>query len=483
MAKKAKPVLPKSAESADKQIKQLLPENTDQYIRDSVIPGLVLRLTPANKRFWHLRYQSKIGLKKTVGRKYTMGSFDEGMTVKRARRLAEELRVRIRQGFDPIEDRKRKAEERKMEQERVLAEARSLITLNEVAENYALKLANPVSGHKDGGAGVMALLDNHLLGRFGSMPIKNFRREHMFEAVDVALARGHNRTANAILSNTKSLFRFAVKREYIEFSPIDVLNKRDAGGPDPIRDRVLCATDFKQDELHELFLLLPDAGLTINNQIAIHLLLGTACRIGELMQARWRDVDFEKRCWIIQAENSKNGDPLRVYLSDYTLSWLEKLYELSGHTEFLFPSRSKAGHMLPNSVSKHISDRQKGPDGKQLQKRTPHHSALILPGGHWTIHDLRRTASTLMQMLGISPHIIDECQNHRTGGVVRRRYQHGSYYESMKLAWSMLGHELATLQGPSPGAQLLSQIEVEPTAAEIEAMRKQFVQMRMVGAI
>jgi len=479
MAKSSKKELPNSAEAADKYIKKLTPGISDQYLKDSVVPGLVLRVTPANKHVWHLRYQSKVGQGQSVGRKYTIGSFDEGMGTRKVRDIAQELRVRIRQGHDPIQERDRKAEERKAEQERALIEARSLVTLNEVADAYAIKLANPVSGHKDGGAGVMALFNNHVLNRFGHLSIRDFRREHLFEAVDAALARGNNRTANAILSNTKSLFRFAVKREYIEYSPIDVLSKRDAGGPDPIRDRVLCATDFKEDELHELYLLLPDAGLSINSEIAIHLLLGTACRVGELMSAKWRHINFEARHWIIQTEESKNGDPMRVYLSDYTLGWLKKLYELSGHTKWLFPSRSKCGHMLPGSLGKQVSDRQKGEDAKVFKKRTPKHSALILPGGHWTVHDLRRTASTQMQMMGVAPYIIDECQNHRTGGVVRRRYQHGSYYEAMKMAWSLLGQQLDSLTRAPAQAHLVSEIEVEPTSAEIEAMMLQLARMKM----
>jgi len=479
MAKSAKKELPKGAEAADKYIKKITPESSDQYIKDAVVPGLVLRVTPANKHVWHLRYQSKVGHSQTVGRKYTMGSFDEGMATRKAREIAQELRVRIRQGYDPIQERDRIAEERKADQERALIEARSSVPLNEVADAYAVKLSNPVSGHKDGGAGVMALFKNHLLGRFGHMSIKDFRREHLFESIDSAMARGHNRTANAILSNTKSLLRFAVKREYIEYSPIDVLNKRDAGGPDPIRDRVLCGTHFKKDELHELFLILPQAGLSINSEIAVHLLLGTACRVGELMSAQWCHINLQARYWIIPTDDSKNGDPMRVYLSDFTLGWLKKLYELSGHTRWLFPSTSECGHVLPSSLGKQISDRQKGEDSQALRKRTPNHSALILPGGHWTVHDLRRTASTQMQMMDIAPYIIDECQNHRTGGTVRRRYQHGSCYEAMMMAWSLLGQKLDSLTKAPAQSHQVSKDEVEPINPEIEAMERQLISMKM----
>lgn len=471
MAVKKRDQLPKSAESADKTIKKFAPVPTDQYIHDSVVPGLVLRVTPKGTKLWHMRYQAKIGLTKKVGRKYTFGSFTEGMKTREAREIASEWRVRIRQGEDPLELKRLEAQRRKEEEEKALANLKAQKTLNDVALAYKVKLANPVSGHKDGGDYAMSVLENHLLSLFGNMPIKQFRREHLFEAVDAVLARGNNSMANTVLTTTKTMFRFAVKRGYLEYSPIDVLVKKDVGGPDPIRERVLCETQFKEDEIHELFLLLPNAGLAVNHEIAVHLLLGTACRVGELFRARWDHVNFDARIWIIPEWNSKNGDPLAVYLSDYTLKWLRKLYELTGHTDWLFPGRSEVvPHMCPKTISKLIGERQLGPNAKQLKNRTRDHSSLILPGGRWTVHDLRRTASTQMQMLGISPHVIDECQNHRTGNTVRRRYQHGIYYEDMKIAWNLLGQYLEALMEAPPQAKLVASLAHIPGPSQEEQL-------------
>jgi integrase len=40
-------------------------------------------------------------------------------------------------------------------------------------------------------------------------------------------------------------------------------------------------------------------------------------------------------------------------------------------------------------------------------------NALVLGDGKWTPHDLRRTAATLMQELGVLPVVIEKCLNHR----------------------------------------------------------------------
>ena len=101
--------------------------------------------------------------------------------------------------------------------------------------------------------------------------------------------------------------------------------------------------------------------------------------------------------------------------------------------------------MIPKVLSKAICERQRAPEAPHKKGRTRNHSTLILPDGHWTVHDLRRTAATQMQMLEVTPDIIDACQNHRPLGV-RRRYQHGHSMDQMRVAWDLLGQSLAAKQ-------------------------------------
>ena len=42
-----------------------------------------------------------------------------------------------------------------------------------------------------------------------------------------------------LLADLKQMFRFAAEREIIEYSPIELISKRKAGGKDVKRDRVL----------------------------------------------------------------------------------------------------------------------------------------------------------------------------------------------------------------------------------------------------
>lgn len=98
-------------------------------------------------------------------------------------------------------------------------------------------------------------------------------------------------------------------------------------------------------------------------------------------------------------------------------------------------------------MSKQIGDRQMqfkrraGP----LKNRRHDNSLTLADGanGEWTPHDLRRTAATMMQALGVLPDIIDRCQNHvLAGSRVRRHYLHHDYADEKREAWAKLGEKL-----------------------------------------
>jgi integrase len=87
--------------------------------------------------------------------------------------------------------------------------------------------------------------------------------------------------------------------------------------------------------------------------------------------------------------------------------------------EFLF---STSRQSLVMSFGKQLAHRQRAPTRKQLKNRSKCRESLVLRGGRWTAHDLRRSAATMMAQLGISGDVIDECLNHMIESRVRRTY-------------------------------------------------------------
>lgn len=71
------------------------------------------------------------------------------------------------------------------------------------------------------------------------------------------------------------------------------------------------------------------------------------------------------------------------------------------------------------------------------------------------MHDLRRTAATIMGDLGIRPEVIDRCLNHKEQNKVRRTYQRYSYQPEMKEAWQLLGQRLEALTSGQQVAKVI----------------------------
>jgi integrase len=187
--------------------------------------------------------------------------------------------------------------------------------------------------------------------------------------------------------------------------------------------------------------------------------LSTCCRIGELLNARWEHIDYQRKTWLIPDGNAKNGVPLEVHLSDFALRNFKTIQSINHQTEWLFPSRVKkdggraVGPVNSKTITKQLSDRQRK---TPLTNRSQAAESLALPYGKWTPHDLRRTGATLMSSLGIAPEIIERCLNHVEPNRIRRTYQRYSYKPEMKRAWDTLGERLEALSSSQRAADIVS---------------------------
>ena len=114
---------------------------------------------------------------------------------------------------------------------------------------------------------------------------------------------------------------------------------------------------------------------------------------------------------------------------------------------WVFADSQGTGPVCVKSFGKQLADRQSS-ESARLQNRTKSVDALVLEGGRWTAHDLRRTASTLMSQLGISNDVINECENHIKQGMSGVYIQDRREAEQVK-AFDALGQRLANLVAQS----------------------------------
>ncbi|MCY3624094.1 MAG: tyrosine-type recombinase/integrase [Gammaproteobacteria bacterium] len=88
---------------------------------------------------------------------------------------------------------------------------------------------------------------------------------------------------------------------------------------------------------------------------AFEFLVLTACRSGEVRNARWDDVDMEGRVWTVPETATKSGRMHRVPLADRTVEVLEEMIDVKDSSGLVFPSAT--GKVLSdNTLSKMLRD-------------------------------------------------------------------------------------------------------------------------------
>lgn len=368
-------------------------------------------------------------------------------TIRKAKTAA---KVRKENGFDPAYEVKAKRIERRLEgaqrlaglyeKEAALAAYNARPILLEVYQQWLLTGLPKRKSTEE----IQRAFAKDVLPILGRIAIEDITRAHVSKVLDTMLSRGACRLTNRTLDELQQLFRFAIAREYLEASPIAKIKKEDFGGKDTERERVL-----SEEELRALARQLPNANLYRPTEIAIWLMLATACRIGELTAARWEEIDWQQRTWFIPAP--KNKRPHTVFLSRFAIAQLEALKTIHSDTPWLYPRRisandqtqSDTGPLDSKAMTRQISDRQRL--RTPLSKRTQATTALCLPGGRWVPHDLRRTAATQMGELGVMPDVIEHCLNHTEPNRMKRIYQRQEFRAEQANAWHILGEHLELL--------------------------------------
>jgi len=212
---------------------------------------------------------------------------------------------------------------------------------------------------------------------------------------------------------------------------------------------------FDDAELREFARRLARSTLPVKAKLLMLIMVSTGKRIRETCMGEWASLNFETGEWTIPKEHAKNNRESIVYLSAFTLRLFHALRAISAG-RYMFPARRHKGKKIerpitPNSISTANRDRQVTP--KDYKLNAFDWDILVLDGGRWTSHDLRRTAATTMQRLGVGESIIHRCLNHTakkakdaavaTDSIkLGRIYLRHAYEAEMRDAWKRLGTHL-----------------------------------------
>jgi len=283
--------------------------------------GLYLRIGSTGAKSWIFRYRRD-------GRLRDMGLGPlHTVSLAEARDKAQDCRKLRLQKADPIETRKAGQVEAKLA-------AASAITFRKCAERYTEAHRASWRSHKHA-TQWLTTLATYVYPVFGELPVQTIDVALVMKALE-PIWSVKSETASRVRGRIESVLDWAAARGY-------------RSGDNPARWRGhlenLLPRRSKVSRIQHLAAL-PYAeigafmvGLRRQQGIAARALefaILTASRSGEVMGARWSEINRAERLWIVPRERMKAGKEHRVPLPDAALAVIDAMAEIR-QSEFVFP--------------------------------------------------------------------------------------------------------------------------------------------------
>ena len=266
---------------------------------------------------------------------------------------------------------------------------------------------------------------NRLSAALGKMYVEDVTGKHINAMYQKDLERGFPASTNKLREQTRRVFGYATAQSIIPHNPAQWLDISYAGGKHTPRER-----NLSRDELISLFTEMETAkGFGRDNYLTVKLLLILCVRKSELIKALKSEFDLVAAVWTLKKHRTKTKAAIDIPLPTQAIETLNELFTRSADSDNLFPARSAQHNKLP-----HISEATLN---KALEK--------ITSINHFTVHDLRRTAKTKLQEMGIDEFISERCLNHAISGVTGTYGRH-DFFEERKKALQLWANYLETCE-------------------------------------
>ena len=398
------------------------PRNGRLEIADLRQAGLVLRITFNGARSFAYRFRHP-DTRKTL--RATIGPYP-ATTLEAARKRAKDMAAQVADGTNPIELRSA---------EREAAPARTFEALAaRYLKEHAERHKRPRSAEED-----RRNLAVHVLPKWSKRDFRTIRRADVIELIEAIVSAKKHTAANRVHSLISKVFSFAIDADLLEANPVARLRKR---GVEKVGRRVL-----SDDEIRVFWRGTVVSPISRPVGLALRLALLTAARASEIAGARkdeFQNLDQpEQAVWLVPSERAKNRMTHLIPLAPLAIETVKNAIELSGHSEFVFPTRlNRDGpidrHTLTVAMVR-FAKSLKAPTAKTWQQEIP------------TPHDLRRTVSTRLARMGIAKEIRNRALNHITSlrDPESRHYNLHEFQSEKRDAFSRWGAELEGIIKPA----------------------------------
>ena len=345
-------------------INKLEPSAKRQRLYDQKVSGLLLEVMPSGSKVFRLR--RKIDGKAQWA---TIGNFP-ATSLEEARDQAVLLNAELVKGTDFVKRRQ---------------EAKDELTFQQLLDLYFDQYAQGrLTTAKEMRADILRWFPKEL-----SLKLSQLTGRTLQSCINRLAAEGKIHTANKARNYVRAIINWGAKKQLCEndcarsLDGFKVQSRERFVQPSEFKRLLQAIRDYPDDRIRDFLLLC----------------LWTGARSGNIMSMRWENIDFDLGAWVIP--RTKNGESQTIALSDAALEVLSERYKYRGTLPWVLP-------------------------GGNPQNKRPCYNHLTEPKKAWKkiitaagiedlrIHDLRRTAGSIMAISGINTPTIMKALGHKS---------------------------------------------------------------------
>lgn len=373
----------------DTALRNLRPKEKAYKVADQ--DGMYVHVAPSGAVTFRYDYRLN-GRRETL----TIGKYSaSGLSLARAREKCIDARRAVSEGLSPAQEKQR--------DKRRLLEARNFGQFCErwFAEAPMADSTKAMRRH---------IFERDILPVFRNRLLAEITPDDLRALCGKVKDRGAPATAIHVRDIVKQVFGFAIVRGE------KVKNPADEVGPASIatfvaKDRALTPTEIR------IMLKQLDHVPTLPTiRLGLRLILLTMVRKSELQDATWDEIDFDNSVWTISKERMKRSKAHNVYLCDQALDILIALKTCAGNSRYLLPSRYDADAPMSRATFNRVT--------YAVVERAKKEGLPLEP---FTVHDLRRTGSTLLNEMGFNRDWIEKALAHEDSRSSRGVYNKAEY--------------------------------------------------------
>lgn len=377
----------------DTKIKSLKPKDKVYKVADR--DGLYVSVSTVGTITFRYDYRIN-GRRETL----TIGKYGaDGINLADARERLMVARKQVSEGISP-------ASEKRAERNKIRNADRFCV----FAEKYLadVQLADSTKALR------VATYERDIKDTFGNRLMTEITADEIRSHCEKIKERGAPSTAIFVRDLIANVYRYAIQRGHKFANPADEIANSSIATFKK-RERVLTPREIKL-----FFNTLEETQSDFALKKAVKFILLTMVRKGELVNATWDEVDFKNKVWTIPAERMKAKRAHNVYLSEQAIDLIVAFQIYSEGSPYLLPGRINRRQPIANSSLNRVIANCIKFINKDEQRIDD-----------FTVHDLRRTGSTLLHEMGFNSDWIEKSLAHEQQGV-RAVYNKAEYAEQRK---------------------------------------------------